>query len=86
LHAEERNKILLDLRNAGWSELSERYAIKKEFFFKTFNQKAFGFMSQIALQAEKINHHLEWFNMYKKVQLTLISHDYGGLTRGDVQL
>ncbi|XP_023571561.1 pterin-4-alpha-carbinolamine dehydratase 2 [Octodon degus] len=43
-------------------------------------------MSRVALQAEKINHHPEWFNVYNKVQITLISHDCGGLTRRDVQL
>ncbi|XP_063086980.1 pterin-4-alpha-carbinolamine dehydratase 2 isoform X2 [Cavia porcellus] len=65
LTPEERNQILLDLKNAGWSELSERNAIYKEFSFKNFNQ-AFGFMSRVALQAEKINHHPEWFNVYNK--------------------
>uniref|UniRef100_A0A286XV00 4a-hydroxytetrahydrobiopterin dehydratase n=3 Tax=Cavia porcellus TaxID=10141 RepID=A0A286XV00_CAVPO len=85
LTPEERNQILLDLKNAGWSELSERNAIYKEFSFKNFNQ-AFGFMSRVALQAEKINHHPEWFNVYNKVQITLTSHDCGGLTKRDVQL
>ncbi|XP_063086981.1 pterin-4-alpha-carbinolamine dehydratase 2 isoform X3 [Cavia porcellus] len=49
-------------------------------------QLAFGFMSRVALQAEKINHHPEWFNVYNKVQITLTSHDCGGLTKRDVQL
>ncbi|XP_062826422.1 pterin-4-alpha-carbinolamine dehydratase 2 isoform X4 [Anolis carolinensis] len=48
--------------------------------------KAFGFMTRIALQAEKMNHHPEWFNVYNKVQITLISHDCGGLTKRDVKL
>ncbi|XP_032192579.1 pterin-4-alpha-carbinolamine dehydratase 2 isoform X2 [Mustela erminea] len=48
--------------------------------------KAFGFMSRVALQAEKMNHHPEWFNVYNKVQITLTSHDYGGLTKRDVKL
>ncbi|XP_029403405.1 pterin-4-alpha-carbinolamine dehydratase 2 isoform X2 [Mus pahari] len=47
---------------------------------------AFGFMSRVALQAEKMNHHPEWFNVYNKVQITLTSHDYGGLTKRDVKL
>ncbi|XP_062941912.1 pterin-4-alpha-carbinolamine dehydratase 2 isoform X4 [Cynocephalus volans] len=47
---------------------------------------AFGFMSRIALQAEKMNHHPEWFNVYNKVQITLTSHDCGGLTKRDVKL
>uniref|UniRef100_A0A8B9IEG8 4a-hydroxytetrahydrobiopterin dehydratase n=1 Tax=Anser cygnoides TaxID=8845 RepID=A0A8B9IEG8_ANSCY len=48
--------------------------------------KAFGFMTRVALQAEKMNHHPEWFNVYSKVQITLISHDCGGLTKRDVKL
>ncbi|XP_069932215.1 pterin-4-alpha-carbinolamine dehydratase 2 isoform X6 [Oryctolagus cuniculus] len=48
--------------------------------------RAFGFMSRVALQAEKMNHHPEWFNVYNKVQITLTSHDRGGLTRRDVKL
>lgn len=85
LTAEERNQVIHDLKAAGWSELNERDAIYKEFSFKNFNQ-AFGFMSRVALQAEKMNHHPEWFNVYNKVQITLTSHDYGGLTKRDVKL
>ncbi|XP_030428144.1 pterin-4-alpha-carbinolamine dehydratase 2 isoform X2 [Gopherus evgoodei] len=48
--------------------------------------RAFGFMTRVALQAEKMNHHPEWFNVYNKVQITLISHDCGGLTKRDVKL
>ncbi|XP_071614497.1 pterin-4-alpha-carbinolamine dehydratase 2 isoform X3 [Heliangelus exortis] len=48
--------------------------------------QAFGFMTRVALQAEKMNHHPEWFNVYSKVQITLISHDCGGLTKRDVKL
>ncbi|XP_051834125.1 uncharacterized protein LOC127549809 isoform X2 [Antechinus flavipes] len=102
LTTEERNQVIHDLKASGWSELNERDAIYKEFCFKNFNQetvveydttcypiiseKAFGFMSRVALQAEKMNHHPEWFNIYNKVQITLISHDYGGLTKRDVKL
>ncbi|XP_040300448.1 pterin-4-alpha-carbinolamine dehydratase 2 isoform X3 [Herpailurus yagouaroundi] len=90
LTAEERNQVIHDLKAAGWSELNERDAIYKEFSFKNFNQfhlmQAFGFMSRVALQAEKMNHHPEWFNVYNKVQITLTSHDYGGLTKRDVKL
>uniref|UniRef100_A0A8C5SFC1 4a-hydroxytetrahydrobiopterin dehydratase n=1 Tax=Laticauda laticaudata TaxID=8630 RepID=A0A8C5SFC1_LATLA len=49
-------------------------------------QNAFGFMTRVALQAEKMNHHPEWFNVYNKVQITLISHDCDGLTKRDVKL
>ncbi|KAK7806646.1 hypothetical protein U0070_009871, partial [Myodes glareolus] len=48
--------------------------------------QAFGFMSRVALQAEKMNHHPEWFNVYNKVQITLTSHDCGGLSKRDVKL
>ncbi|KAM6299764.1 pterin-4-alpha-carbinolamine dehydratase 2 [Aegotheles albertisi] len=85
LTTEERSQVLLDLKASGWSELGERDAIYKEFHFKNFNQ-AFGFMTRVALQAEKMNHHPEWFNVYSKVQITLISHDCGGLTKRDVKL
>ncbi|XP_075020709.1 pterin-4-alpha-carbinolamine dehydratase 2 isoform X1 [Calonectris borealis] len=94
LTTEERNQVLLDLKASGWSELGERDAIYKEFTFKNFNQvlnpdgwsSAFGFMTRVALQAEKMNHHPEWFNVYSKVHITLISHDCGGLTKRDVKL
>nr|XP_035940189.1 pterin-4-alpha-carbinolamine dehydratase 2 isoform X2 [Halichoerus grypus] len=85
LTAEERNQVIPDLKAAGWSESHERDALYKEFSFKNFNQ-AFGFMSRVALQAEKMNHHPEWFNVYNKVQITLTSHDCGGLTKRDVKL
>nr|XP_060616871.1 pterin-4-alpha-carbinolamine dehydratase 2-like [Anolis sagrei ordinatus] len=85
LTTEERNQVLYDLKATGLSELTERDAIYKEFTFKSFNQ-AFGFMTRIALQAEKMNHHPEWFNVYNKVQITLISHDCGGLSKRDVKL
>ncbi|XP_063204891.1 pterin-4-alpha-carbinolamine dehydratase 2 isoform X3 [Chroicocephalus ridibundus] len=54
--------------------------------FLVFFKLAFGFMTRVALQAEKMNHHPEWFNVYSKVQITLISHDCGGLTKRDVKL
>ncbi|XP_051050041.1 pterin-4-alpha-carbinolamine dehydratase 2 [Phodopus roborovskii] len=85
LTAEERSQLLRGLKAAGWSELSDRDAICKEFTFKSFNQ-AFGFMSRVALQAEKMNHHPEWLNVYNKVQITLTSHDCGGVTKRDVKL
>ncbi|XP_068019432.1 pterin-4-alpha-carbinolamine dehydratase 2 isoform X5 [Melanerpes formicivorus] len=85
LSAEERSQALSDLKASGWSELGERDAIYKEFHFKSFNE-AFGFMTRVALHAEKMNHHPEWSNVYSKVQITLTSHDCGGLTRRDVRL
>ncbi len=72
-------------RLAGWSEVGGRDAITKTFVFKDFNQ-AFGFMTRAALVAEKMDHHPEWFNVYKKVEVTLSTHDAGGVTERDIRL
>src|ERR1700741_2302596 len=69
----------------GWNEVSGRDAISKKFVFKDFNQ-AFGFMTRAALIAEKMDHHPEWFNVYKTVDVTLSTHDAGGVTELDVKL
>jgi 4a-hydroxytetrahydrobiopterin dehydratase len=69
----------------GWQEVAGRDAICKCFAFKDFSA-AFGFMTRVALQAEKMNHHPEWFNVYKTVQVTLSTHDAGGLNDRDVRL
>lgn len=69
----------------GWTELMDRDAIFKKFVFKDFNQ-AFGFMTRAALVAEKLDHHPEWLNVYKTVEVTLSTHDAGGLTEKDVTL
>jgi len=63
----------------------ETPCIQKEFLFKDFNQ-AFGFITRVALKAEKMDHHPEWFNVYNKVQITLSTHDCSGLSDNDVQL
>jgi 4a-hydroxytetrahydrobiopterin dehydratase len=70
---------------SGWSEVQGRDAITKKFVFKDFNE-AFGFMSRAALVAEKMDHHPEWFNVYKTVEVTLCTHDAGGLTELDAKL
>lgn len=86
-----RERLTGDARNAalaklyGWSEVQDRDAIRKKFEFRNFNE-AFGFMSRAALMAEKMNHHPEWFNVYKTVEVTLSTHDAGGLTELDVKL
>ena len=69
----------------GWQEVEGRDAIQKTFTFKNFNQ-AFGFMTRVAMQAEKLDHHPEWFNVYKTVEVTLSTHDAGGVTELDVKL
>ncbi|XP_055797552.1 pterin-4-alpha-carbinolamine dehydratase 2-like [Salvelinus fontinalis] len=81
----DREQLLMELKATGWVEVEERDAIYKELHFKTFNQ-AFGFMSRVALQAEKMNHHPEWFNVYNKVQITLTTHDCGGLSKRDIKM
>ena len=69
----------------GWRAADGRDAIVKEFRFKDFNA-AFGFMSRVALYAEKHDHHPQWFNVYNRVEATLATHDAGGVTDKDVAL
>lgn len=73
------------LQVPSWRAVEGRDAIIKEFKFKDFNQ-AFGFMTQVALHAEKHDHHPEWFNVYNRVEVTLSTHDAGGVTEKDVAL
>ncbi len=70
---------------AGWSLADGRDAIAKTFQFNDFNA-AFGFMSRVALKAEAMNHHPEWFNVWNRVEVTLSTHDAGGLTDLDIEL
>ena len=83
LSGDARNSALARLK--GWSEVKDRDAINKKFEFADFNQ-AFGFMTRAALIAEKMDHHPEWFNVYKNVEVTLSTHDAGGLTDLDIKL
>jgi 4a-hydroxytetrahydrobiopterin dehydratase len=69
----------------GWAELPGRDAIAKSFKFADFNA-AFAFMARVALKAEKLDHHPEWFNVYNKVDIVLSTHDAGGVTAQDIQL
>uniref|UniRef100_A0A8B9MUX1 Pterin-4-alpha-carbinolamine dehydratase n=1 Tax=Accipiter nisus TaxID=211598 RepID=A0A8B9MUX1_9AVES len=85
LSTEEREQLLPNLRAVGWNEVEGRDAIFKEFHFKDFN-RAFGFMTRVALQAEKLDHHPEWFNVYNKVHITLSTHECGGLSERDINL
>ncbi|MEO0358333.1 MAG: 4a-hydroxytetrahydrobiopterin dehydratase [Pseudomonadota bacterium] len=70
---------------AGWSMVDDRDAIQKTFTFKNFTQ-AYGWMTQMAIQAEKLNHHPEWFNVYNRVEVVLTTHDCGGLSDLDLKL
>eukprot|EP00274_Cyanoptyche_gloeocystis_P004607 CAMPEP_0196655684 /NCGR_PEP_ID=MMETSP1086-20130531/5990_1 /TAXON_ID=77921 /ORGANISM="Cyanoptyche gloeocystis , Strain SAG4.97" /LENGTH=253 /DNA_ID=CAMNT_0041988137 /DNA_START=25 /DNA_END=782 /DNA_ORIENTATION=+ len=69
----------------GWSAVDGRDAIKKTFQFKDFKQ-AWAFMNKVADKAEALNHHPEWFNVWNKVEITLSTHDVGGLSALDVEL
>jgi 4a-hydroxytetrahydrobiopterin dehydratase len=83
LSAEARLAALAELQ--GWSETTGREAIARTFIFRDFNE-AFGFMTRAALVAEKKDHHPEWKNVYKTVEVVLATHDAGGVTRLDVEL
>ena len=83
LSAEARKTALKAL--SGWSEVAGRDAIERTFTFKDFNE-AFGFMSRAALVAEKSDHHPEWRNVYKTVEVVLSTHDAGGVTSLDIEL
>lgn len=85
LDASDRDTALAPLKATGWTLSDAEDAIEKTFEFSDFVQ-AFGFMTRAAIWAEKMNHHPEWFNVYKKVEVRLTSHDAGGLTDRDVKL
>ena len=79
----ERNAAIKKLK--GWQLVKDRNAITKTFEFKNFNQ-AFSWMTAMALYAEKLDHHPEWFNVYNKVIITLSTHDVGGVSNLDIKL
>lgn len=83
LSATERQAALATLE--GWTETPGRDAIAKRFVFADFSM-AFGFMTRVALAAEKLDHHPEWSNVYRTVDVTLSTHDAGGLTSRDIAL
>ncbi|CAG0919364.1 unnamed protein product [Notodromas monacha] len=82
---ENREEALAPLFESGWRLVDDRDAIKKTLTFKNFNQ-AFGFMTHVAMLAEKMDHHPEWFNVYNRVEITLSSHDVNGLSGRDVRM
>lgn len=79
----QRDEALAGL--SGWSKAPERDAITKTYKFRNFNE-AFGWMSRVALMAERMDHHPEWFNVYRTVEVTLTTHDAGGVTEQDLKL
>jgi len=83
LKPEDRAAGLNQLKD--WHLCEGREAISKSFRFRNFRE-AFGFMTQVALVAEKMNHHPEWSNVYRSVDITLATHDAGGLTQLDLDL
>lgn len=83
LTAEERESWLAAL--SEWSPAREGKAIERKFTFSDFSE-AFAFMTRVALLAEKRDHHPEWFNVYNRVEITLTTHDAGGLSLRDVKM
>ena len=81
LTSEDIEKELADL--AGWSVVNGK--LHKDFEFADFNQ-AFGFMTRAAMEIEKMNHHPEWFNVYNRLSVDLMTHDAGGITQNDINL
>lgn len=81
----ERESGLADALGRGWQHDTERDALVKSFVFRDF-AAAFGWMATVATIAEKMNHHPEWRNVYRTVDVTLTTHDAGGLTRLDFAL
>jgi 4a-hydroxytetrahydrobiopterin dehydratase len=69
----------------GWRMHADKDAITRDFAFRDFSE-AFGFMARVALIAEKLDHHPEWFNVYNKLEITLTTHDAGGLSARDIAM
>ena len=85
LQLDKRDALLTPLISNGWVLNSKRDALVKEFKFKNFID-AFGWMTRVAIWAEKWNHHPEWSNVYSRVHVTLITHDVDGLSDLDIKL
>ena len=83
LSGKARQKALGTLKH--WKKVRGRDAISKAYKFKDFNE-AFGFMTRVAIKADQMDHHPEWFNVYNRVQITLTTHDAGGVSQRDVDL
>ncbi|WP_434289476.1 4a-hydroxytetrahydrobiopterin dehydratase [Celeribacter sp. SCSIO 80788] len=85
LNGTAREEALAPLLTQGWTENSDGTAIEKRYVFRNFIE-AFGFMTRVALIAEKRDHHPDWRNVYRTVEVTLSTHDAGGLTAKDIAL
>ena len=85
LQLDKRDALLAPLIANGWVLHSKRDALVKEFKFKSFID-AFGWMTRVAIWAEKWNHHPEWSNVYSRVNVILITHDVDGLSDLDIKL
>ncbi len=83
LSADKRGNLLATLPD--WRRLGERDALFRSFRFADFSE-AFAFMTRVAIAAERLNHHPEWSNVYNRVEITLSTHDVGGLSELDVEL
>ena len=83
LEPSARDAALKELSH--WREVPGRDVIARKFEFKDFNA-AFGFMTRVALLAERMDHHPEWMNVYKTVDVRLTTHDAGGLTEKDIRM
>ena len=82
---QQRATELAALLANGWKMVEGRDAIAQSFKFKSFNQ-AFGWMTRVAMYAEKCNHHPEWSNVYNRVEVLLTTHSVGGLSELDLKL
>jgi 4a-hydroxytetrahydrobiopterin dehydratase len=82
---EARARALDALKARGWTQVADRDAITKRYRFADFNE-AWGVMSRVAVYAEKHNHHPEWFNVWSTLEVTLTTHDAGGLSELDVAM
>ncbi|WP_299954596.1 4a-hydroxytetrahydrobiopterin dehydratase [uncultured Roseobacter sp.] len=85
LSEETRGPLLAPLFDTGWEMVEDRDAIRKTFVFKSFVE-AFGWMTRVAIWAEKWDHHPEWHNVYKTVDVVLSTHDVDGLSALDAKL
>jgi 4a-hydroxytetrahydrobiopterin dehydratase len=85
LSKSDRDTLLEGILEKGWSVLADRDALFKEFKFASFSE-AWGFMSRVALLAEKMDHHPEWTNIYNKVKIVLTTHEIDGLSLLDLEM